>query len=214
MGIFDSVKDIWGDVKGLGSKVSGGFSGIEHSVSGLGSKISGGFSGIEHSVSRLGSSIGKIYSRGFHTIERGIDDEWKKVGGTITHGLEVVGSDTINFVTDGVEGIDKGLGFATAEITEYIPKMYMAVVPRVLRGIYRTLEKLLPELLTLPANLMVFVVSFFLTIVGAQYMNKASADQKRKEENSVESLQPGILDPNLDLEEARNIVEGIFLKTF
>ena len=227
MGIFDSIKDIWGDVKGLGGEIKGlggdissGFSGIRRSVSGIErsvtSRISGvertvgkDFSGIEHSVSRMGSTLGKEFKSGFQTVARGLDSEWRKVGSSITNEIEMVGSDTVNFVTDGVIGIDKGLGVVTAELTKYIPKMYMEIIPRVLRGIYQTISDLLPELLMIPGNVMVFLIAFFLTILGGSYLKGKVIDRLEKEVAGIQDLDPSILHPDLDLDEAENAIKSV-----
>ena len=245
MGIFDSIKDIWGDVKGLGGEIRGlggdissgfsgirrsvsgiersvtsrisgvertvgkDFSGIEHSVSRIGSTVGKDFSGIEHSVSRMGSTLGKEFKSGFQTVARGLDSEWRKVGSSITNEIEMVGSDTVNFVTDGVIGIDKGLGVVTAELTKYIPKMYMEIIPRVLRGIYQTISDLLPELLMIPGNVMVFLIAFFLTILGGSYLKGKVIDRLEKEVAGIQDLDPSILHPDLDLDEAENAIKSV-----
>ena len=226
MGIFDSIKDIWGDVKGLGGEIKGiggdikgiggdissGFSGIRRDISGIERGVTSKISGIEHSVTRMGSEIGKEFQGGFNTVVRGLDTEWNKVGSSITNEIEAVGSDTVNFVTDGVVGIDKGLGLATAEITEYIPKLYMAIVPRVLRGIYQAFELFVPELLSLPANIVVFIVSFIVTVLGGNYLKKAISERVERANRSLQNMDPALLDPNLDFNEAEEIL-GSVLKT-
>ena len=156
-----------------------------------------------------GSTLGKEFKSGLQTVTRGLDSEWRKVGSSITNEIEMVGSDTVNFVTDGVVGIDKGLGFVTAQLTKYIPKMYMTIIPRVLRGIYQTTEELVPELLMIPGNIMVFLISFILTVLGGAYLKAKVIKRIEEKERSLEDLDPSILHPDLDLDEAENVLKSV-----
>ena len=204
--VADKFKEGWNSITGkindLGHEITGAVDDIEDEFKDVGNQIKDasvkGFWKVEHTIESGAKSTIAAFNKGFSSIGRFITDE-----------AEEIGAAGINFVTDGVEDIDKGLGFVTAEIVEYVPKMYNIIIPRIMTGVYQTITKVMPEILTIPGNIGVFLVSLFLTVVGESFMAKANAENKEKFKHSLGDIDPSILHPDLDMDEAERILGAV-----
>lgn len=204
----------------LGDKFEEGWNNVTGSINKLGDDFHYGFSFLGEQFKKYGNQIKDAYVKGFWRVEHKVESAGKKtvkalekgfssVGRIILDEAEEVGAAGINFVTDGVEDIDKGLGFVTAEIVQYVPKMYIYLIPRILKGIYQVIVDVVPELLTIPSNIIVFLFSLFLTVVGEHYLAERTAEHKKNFGDNLEDLDPSILHPDLDLDEAERILSTI-----
>ena len=167
---------------------------------------------ITNEVREFGSEVAEDISQpitsALTTVGDTITGAWDTVSKGFLTGLENVEVGIFDFRTGAVKGLDRGLNWLTDQSARFIPRVWMTIIPPFFDGIYQVIVFTVPELLSIPANILVFLGVFFMTVVGFKFIKEATLERIEKEAQKID-LDDTLIGPDLDLDEAKKVFETL-----